>query len=205
MEEQSRSTLERIHAAAKAEFLEKGYLGASLRNIVKTAGVTTGAFYGYYDSKEALFAALVDESYRYLVGKYKEALFAFENLPPEKQPSRMGNVGRECMQEMLVYMNGRRDIFHLILQCSEGTPYAGMVDALVALEVEATDHYCEVLRRLGKTVPVIDRRLEHILVTGMMNAYFEMVIHEMSGEDAERYLNELNEFYTAGWLKIMGQ
>lgn len=25
---------------------------ASLRNIVKTAGVTTGAFYGYYKSKE---------------------------------------------------------------------------------------------------------------------------------------------------------
>ena len=54
MGEASSSTLERIHAAAQAEFLEKGYQGASLRNIVKTAGVTTGALYGYYDSKEAL-------------------------------------------------------------------------------------------------------------------------------------------------------
>lgn len=48
MEQTSSSTLERIHLAAKAEFLEKGYQAASLRNIVKNAGVTTGAFYGYY-------------------------------------------------------------------------------------------------------------------------------------------------------------
>ena len=58
MTECSSSTLERIHTAALAEFLEKGYQAASLRGIVKTAGVTTGALYGYYDSKEALFAAL---------------------------------------------------------------------------------------------------------------------------------------------------
>ena len=45
------STLEKILAAAKAEFLEKGYQSASLRNIVKSAGVTTGAFYGYYSSR----------------------------------------------------------------------------------------------------------------------------------------------------------
>lgn len=52
MEDIKPTTLERIHIAAKREFLEKGFLGASLRNIVKCAGVTTGAFYGYYDSKE---------------------------------------------------------------------------------------------------------------------------------------------------------
>ena len=49
---ESQTTLERIHRAAKAEFLEKGYKDASLRNIVKSVGMTTGAFYGYYKSKE---------------------------------------------------------------------------------------------------------------------------------------------------------
>jgi AcrR family transcriptional regulator len=52
------TTLEKIHDSAKKEFLEKGFLGASLRNIVKYAGVTTGAFYGYYGSKEKLFVHL---------------------------------------------------------------------------------------------------------------------------------------------------
>ena len=55
-----RETLTRIHQAAVDEFLEKGFTDASLRQIVKNAGVTTGAFYGYYSSKEALFTALVE-------------------------------------------------------------------------------------------------------------------------------------------------
>ena len=44
--EETRTTLERIQQAARMEFLEKGFQSASLRNIVKAAGVTTGAFYG---------------------------------------------------------------------------------------------------------------------------------------------------------------
>ena len=59
MEEKSTATLENIQEAALTEFLDKGVLGASLRQIVKNAGVTTGAFYGYFSSKEALFNALV--------------------------------------------------------------------------------------------------------------------------------------------------
>ena len=42
------NTLDNIHKAAKKEFLDKGFQMASLRNIVKNAGVTTGAFYGRY-------------------------------------------------------------------------------------------------------------------------------------------------------------
>ena len=55
MSEAEQTTLHLILSAAMQEFLKKGFKSASLRNIVKTAGVTTGAFYGYYDSKEDLF------------------------------------------------------------------------------------------------------------------------------------------------------
>ena len=61
MANEESTTLQNILAAGKEEFLEKGFKSASLRNIVKTAGVTTGAFYGYFSGKEALFAALVEE------------------------------------------------------------------------------------------------------------------------------------------------
>mgnify|MGYP004692553103 FL=1 len=205
MTEANSSTLERIHTAAQAEFLEKGYQGASLRNIVKTAGVTTGALYGYYDSKEALFAALVDEPYRHVLDTYRAAVFWFEALRPEEQVMQMGEVGKSCMRKLLTYMDERRTQFHLILERSEGTPYAGLIDELVSLEVAATERYCGVLRGLGKTVPEIDRRLEHMLATGMMNAYCEIIIHDMPMEDARRYIEDLGDFYTAGWLKIMGQ
>ena len=204
-QELASSTLDRIHAAAEAEFLEKGYQGASLRQIVKSAGVTTGAFYGYYESKEALFAALVEEPYRHMLDNYRDAVFRFETLPPERQVTQMGDTGKTYMQEMLCYMDSRRATFHLILERAEGTPFAGLIDEMVAIEIAATERYCEVLRGLGKTVPSIDRRLEHMLVTGMMNAYCEIIVHDIPFDDAKRYVEELGDFYTAGWLKLMGQ
>ena len=44
--EKELSTLQVILITGKNEFMEKGYSGASLRNIAREAGVTTGAFYG---------------------------------------------------------------------------------------------------------------------------------------------------------------
>ena len=45
MEEKSTVTLEKIQQAAMEEFTEKGFQGASLRQIVKQAGVTPPAHY----------------------------------------------------------------------------------------------------------------------------------------------------------------
>lgn len=205
MGESEKSTLEMIHTAAKAEFMEKGFQAASLRNIVKTAGVTTGAFYGYYDSKEELFAALVDPAYEYMMSRYRQAHESFENLPMEKQPEQMGKMSAECMNDLLAYSFEHMDEFYLILKCSEGTKYAGMIDDMVELEVESTHKYYNVLEQLGASVHKIDERLEHIMATGMINAFFEMVLHKMPFEDAKVFLQQLNDFYTAGWMKIMGQ
>ena len=48
MSNEKSTTLKKILSAGKAEFLEKDFNSASLRNIVKTAGVTTGAFFRAY-------------------------------------------------------------------------------------------------------------------------------------------------------------
>lgn len=205
MGKSEQTTLDMIHAAAKKEFLEKGFKSASLRNIVKTAGVTTGAFYGYYDSKEALFEALVGKQYDAFMECYCKAQDDFAKLPPEEQPDNMGEISGTCMHEMLLYAYENLEEFKLILCCSEGTRFADMIDEMVEVEIKGTHDYQAVLEKLGMSCPYIDPRLEHILVTGMFNAFFELIIHEMPLNEAEEYLIELREFYTAGWMKIMGQ
>ena len=205
MGEAERDTRGQILEAAKAEFLAKGFQHASLRGIVRAAGVTTGALYGYYDSKEGLFDALVRECYEHVMGEFRGALMAFAELPIEQQPENMGAVSRRCMREMLLYMHEHRDEFHLLLCSAEGPRYASMLEEAVDLEIAATHRYYRVLDQLGSPAPAIDERLEHILVTGMMNAYFEIIVHDMPLESAFRYLDELSDFYTAGWTKIMGQ
>ena len=91
MEENSATTLEKIQEAALAEFLKKGFLGASLRQIVKNAGVTTGAFYGYFSSKEALFTAIVEPHASMLMSRFMEAQTTFADLPEEEQKAGTRN------------------------------------------------------------------------------------------------------------------
>ena len=205
MSDNQLSTLELIHKAAKAEFMEKGFKSASLRNIVKTAGVTTGAFYGYYASKEELFEALVGRQDDDFMSIYCKAQNEFADLPPEQQYENMSEISGECMNDMLVYAYSHLEEFKLILCCSEGTRFAGMIDQMVEIEISSTHKYQLTLKELGYPSPQLEPRLEHILVTGMFNAFFEMIIHEMPLEAAQRYLEELRTFYTAGWMKIMGQ
>jgi AcrR family transcriptional regulator len=47
--------------AAAGVFAERGYAGASVDRIAAAAGLSKGTFYWHFDSKEALFLALVDE------------------------------------------------------------------------------------------------------------------------------------------------
>ena len=202
---ESFTTLERIHKAAKAEFLKKGYKDASLRNIVKSVGMTTGAFYGYYKSKEELFEALVGKHYDYILNRFKGAQKEFAELPPNQQPKVMGEISGICMYDILHYSYEHLDECKLILYCSEGTKFFGLIDKMVEIEVGATHDYIKVLKKLGRPSPKIDPTLEHMLITGMFHTFFELVIHQMPLKDAENYVTEMRTFYTAGWMKIMGQ
>ena len=199
------TTLYRIHEAAKAEFMEKGYEKASLRNIVRSLGMTTGAFYGYYKSKEELFEAIVGEHYDYFLNIFKEAQEDFAALPHNEQPEVMGQFSGRCMYEMLYYSYGHLEEFKLILNRSEGTRFSGLIEEMVRIEEEGTDRYISVLKELGRPVPDIDKRLEHILITGMFSTFLELIVHEMPLNEAEAYLKQMREFYTAGWMRIMGQ
>ncbi len=205
MSETEQTTLNAILSTAEKEFREKGFLSASLRNIVKTAGVTTGAFYGYFKSKEELFEALVGEQYEYFLNCFIKAQTDFADLPLEEQPEMLGNISGACMHEMLHYAYEHLSAFKLILCSSEGTRFSGLVDKMVEIETEGTHEYLKVLEALGRPSPPIDEHLEHILITGMFNTFFELIIHEMPLERAEHYLKEMRAFYTAGWMKIMGQ
>lgn len=187
------------------EFSDKGFLGASLRQIVKKAGVTTGAFYGYFSSKEALFNAMVEPHAAALMGRYMEAQTSFAELPESEQPSHMGLESSEYIHWMVDYITQHREPVKLLLCRSEGTCYEHFVHNMVEVEVEYTMKYMEVLRRLGQDIPELDEQMCHIIASGMFNGVFEIVIHDMPRDRALRYVDQLRDFYTAGWLKLMGQ
>ena len=205
MEEMTGTTLENIQKAALAEFLEKGFLGASLRQIVKNAGVTTGAFYGYFSSKEALFASIVEPHSAALMGRFMDAQTTFAELPEAEQTAHMGDESGACVRWMVDYICEHREPVKLLLCRAEGTSYEHFVHNMVEVEVEYTLRYMDVLRRLGRDVPELSQSLCHIIASGMFSGLFEIAVHDMPREQALRDVEQFRSFYTGGWLKLMGE
>lgn len=202
---QSSPTLQKILDAGMDEFQEKGFRDASLRQIVKNAGVTTGAFYGYFSSKEALFASIVEPHAAAVMGKFMTAQTDFAELPREEQPAHMGKESGECVEWMIDYMYDHYEPFKLLICRSDGTAYERFVDNMAEVEVEYTFRYIDVLRSLGHDVPELDKDMCHMIASGMFSGVFESLRHDMPKDRAKRFIAQLQEFYTAGWIKIMGQ
>lgn len=59
--ERGRGTRERLIATARKRFGEHGYEGTSIGAVLEAAGVARGALYHHFDSKEALFDAVLDQ------------------------------------------------------------------------------------------------------------------------------------------------
>ena len=203
MEEKLSDTMVKIQQAALEEFSDKGFLGASLRQIVKNAGVTTGAFYGYFSSKEALFASIVEPHATALMGRFMEAQIVFAELPEEEQPRHMGEASGDYVNWMVDYICEHREPVKLLLCRAEGTSYEHFIHNMVEVEVEYTLRYMDVLRRSGRNVPTLNQSLCHIIASGMFNGLFEIAVHDMPREQAIRDVAQFRNFYTAGWLELM--
>lgn len=197
------TTQERILKEAMKEFLDKGFYGASLRRISKNAGVTTGALYRYYDSKEALFLALTEEEARHILAMFTANIDDFEKLPASLQTERMLEVSNHGLDEMLDYIYDHWNAFRLLVDHAEGTPYADLIHQLAAREEESTYTYMETLASMGHQVEELDRRLVHMIASGLFTGIFETVAHGMSKEEAKIFVFQLRRFNAAGWSELL--
>lgn len=204
MAEEKQSTREKIHMAARQEFIEKGFRSASLRNIVKTAGVTTGAFYGYYSSKEELFEALVGEQAEYVLTLFGTTIDEFEKLSGEEQTHQMTDVSENTISHMLDYVYDHYEAFKMIILCAEGTKYADFIHQMVVREVESTLTYIETLKQMGYHVEPISEKLIHMVASGLFSGVFEAIVHDMPKAEAKQYVLQLERFHTAGWEELLG-
>lgn len=205
MEKQESVTLEKIQQIAIAEFLDKGFRGASLRQIVRNAGVTTGAFYGYFSCKEALFASIVEPHAKALMNRFVDAQLSFSALPSSEKPQHVGVESGEYIDWMVDYVYEHKDPVKILFSCAEGTSYDNFIHNMVEIEEEATLNYLDTLRQMGNDIPTLDKSLCHIIASTMFDSIFEIVIHDIPYDEAKRNIKLLRDFYSAGWQRLMGQ
>ena len=196
-------TQKKMLEVGKKEFLAKGFKDASLRGIVKEAGFTQGAFYGYYPDKAALFEALVSDAADGLVEQFKTAQKAHFDLIPEDRTAQSRDLSTEYLNHFINYIYDNFDAFKLVVCCSEGTRYDNYIHELVEIEVMQTEHYYQHLRKLGKLEGTVSYDLHHMITSAYFTAVFETVAHDMTRGCAIEYVNELAVFFNSGWSGLL--
>lgn len=49
----------------------------------------------------------------------------------------------------------------------------------------------------------LNKKLIHIIASGLFSGIFEAVVHDMSKEEAREYLSQFHRFYGAGWSELL--
>ena len=191
-----------ILQVGKKEFLEKGFKDASLRGIVKEAGYTQGAFYGYYPDKAALFEALVEPAAGDLIAQFRQAQQAHFDLIPVGNTGESHALSTDYLRRFVAYIYDHFDAFKLVICCSEGTQYASYIDDLVAIDEAQSEVYFSELKKLGVLEGRVSPTLRHMLTSAYFTAVFETVRHDMPKDEALNYIEELAMFFNNGWASF---
>ena len=126
------ATRDRILNSAKKYFLEYGFQAAPLRKIAKDAGSTSGALYGYFDSKEALFYAKTDPVAERLIKKLNEIKEEMDKIPDQDRLRQMGSAYYHHIPEIVEILLSDRDAVKLIVTGSRGTKYEAFVETIAS-------------------------------------------------------------------------
>jgi len=204
MRKRDELAIDKILECAKREFLEKGFEGASMRNIAENAGYTTGMLYGRFADKGELLKVLVDEAAEKLYAYYTGVQTAFSEFSPEEQYRDMHSYVDERVKEMLDIVYDNFEEFKLIICKSKGSEYEDYVDRLIAVETENTVRFIKVLNAAGIKVKEVRADMSHMLSTAMFNGMFEVVEHDFTKEEAIQYITQLQCFFNAGWDSLLG-
>ena len=202
MAKQIEGVYESVLACAKNEFLENEYKDTSLRIIAQAAGTSTGSIYTRFKDKAGLFNAIVGPAADQLKDMFVEIQENFHSLDDSTQEAEMGEYTSRHQMEMLEYIYDHFDEFRLLLDCSDGTRFSGFVDELVDIEVEYTYKYMEVINCESVKSGVVTEDFIHIIVTAYFNGMFEVVRHNMSRDDARKYIRLLNRYHMQGFSTV---
>src|SRR5881275_2798293 len=183
-------TLRKILDAAGAEFGERGFSDSSIVGITQRAGVALGTFYTYFESKEALFQALVRDMSAQVRDSVGPALGdANDALDGE----------RRALEAFLRFARDHRDIYRIIDESE-------FVDAAAYRE-----HYETTANRIAARLVAARDKGEiadafsdgdlDVLAWGMMgaNVFLGLRFAVWDGADPERVAEVMSRVWRTGF------
>lgn len=196
------ATRQRILEMGKKAFIEKGYEGAYLRDIAKEAGVTTGAFYGHYKDKDALFVDLVRpvlDGLKEELSKIQQDYQVIDNKTLKKNPMILLSS-----DNVIDFVYDHLDEVMLILKSADKTSLANWQDELFKEGVEEAEEY----QRKWKEAGILHSEFDPEFISIITASYFKSIIEAVSrGFDrnkTKQFVSMLSVYHTGGLQTLAG-
>ena len=204
MAESSIETKKKLLESAKKEFLEKGFMNASLRTIAANAGVTTGAMYRHFKDKDAFFCALVDDVIDYVTQMVMLANTENHQLFDQMAIKTHMAFETESASHLIDYMYENFDVFTLLLTKSAGSTHEHFQDEICDLYTQNFDKIYKWMYKNKIATKKIPQMTVHTIASTVINAYCEIILHKMEKKDALAFIYSIIEYSNYGCMHMMG-
>lgn len=185
----------RLLVAARAEFSEHGLDGALMGNITGRAGVSKGAFYLHFRSKEDAFEEVANEFFavfwRHLDGME-------ELLESETEP---GEVFSELLRRdlsMLEFLWSERAFGQVLFEGARSPRHRHLIEAFAARIQERVERFLTIDQSRGRLLPGVDVKTLAAFVAGGFDRYARVLLVSEQKPDIERDLRGFHEFICRG-------
>ena len=189
---------DKILHAAQTEFLENGYENASMRKIAAAAGVTIGAIYTRYATKDALFCGVVQP----LIDRIAQAFASIRSTYYETQPDiQIRQMAHSMDTESACILHLLFDDYDravLLLCRSTGSSLESFFDTIIERKIQET-----VVFFRQSNVPHPSEQVLRLLIGGQFHMYAQIIHDGYDLAQAKELMQAAMIYHTGGWLALI--
>ena len=193
-------TKELILKVSKDEFIKKGFVNSSLRNIAKKCHISATAIYRHFKSKEELFNAVIEP----LISYFNEIALFVENNDYDylnnNKINEMWNFEHEGSFQYKFLFGKYNDLVKLIVKERK----SWFKDFIINYEFNATIKYINQMKKEGYKIKDFNLVSFKVLLDSYLEAYLNLLDKDLKKEELFKICSEINDFYTLGFRNLLG-
>ncbi|MFO0593670.1 MAG: helix-turn-helix domain-containing protein [Myxococcaceae bacterium] len=192
-------------AAARREFRRSGIQRARIEDITQACGLSKGAFYLHFASKEALFREVVaglqthfDEVRERREQAYLELISAVPKSKMNAIVTRLADVDAEGDRRLLELLWEWRDVADVLLRGSQGTEFEGVMWLMLDAEAQRVAEQCGALGRAKLVRADVPAELVGMMIVGTYLMVARRIALATQKPDFEPWVRSLQSLIAEG-------
>ena len=191
----------RILSAAKEQFVQRGYLKTSMREIADAVDVGVGNLYNYFENKDELFCVIL-----------RPVSDALERMLQEHHGAKGADIMLICSEEYLKsavdeyisLINKHGELMKFLLFHSQGSSLETFREDYTSRSTEMVKTwFAEMKEKHPEINVVVSDFMIHLQAVWMFTLFEEMLKHAIDSKEIEYIVHEYILFEIQGWRAII--